>query len=259
MYGIDISNYQASIDLYSAKYDFAIIKATEGVGYTDKSFNNFSVQLTKLGKLIGAYHFARPDLHSTISEMEEEAKWFSQVIQESGLLRKSILVLDWEIQPYDRTDLIKAWINKVRDVTDVTPFIYTSKAILEKISKDDTVRNCPIWVAQWPSNSTPEVGADPGFKQPITDPQWTIWQYTSKGKYPGYCGNVDLNYTSLDKETWKEMAGEVKEEVITDDMQWAINNGLFAGYGNGKYGVDDPLTRGQCATVLRAFKEKFIG
>ena len=32
-------------------------------------------------------------------------------------------------------------------------------------------------------------------------------------------------------------------EVITEDMQWAIDNGIFAGYGNGKYVPKDPLTR----------------
>ena len=48
-------------------------------------------------------------------------------------------------------------------------------------------------------------------------------------------------------------------EVITKDMQWAIDNGIFTGYGNGKYNPKAPLTREQAATILKRFKEKFIG
>ena len=70
MYGIDISNHQRNIDLTAGKYDFAIIKATEGVSFKDLSFEKFAVQLTGLNKLVGCYHFARPDLHGTVSDME---------------------------------------------------------------------------------------------------------------------------------------------------------------------------------------------
>lgn len=48
-------------------------------------------------------------------------------------------------------------------------------------------------------------------------------------------------------------------EVITKDMQWAIDNGIFTGYDNGKYVPKAPLTREQAATILKRFKEKFIG
>ena len=104
MYGIDISNWQKNIDLTAGKYDFAIIKATEGVGFKDPSFEKFAVQLTELNKLVGCYHFARPDLHGTISSMEKEADWFITVVRNAGLLNTAILVLDWETEPMDRED-----------------------------------------------------------------------------------------------------------------------------------------------------------
>ena len=94
MYGMDISSYQSKLDLTKGTYDFAIMKATEGVGFTDKAFHNFAVQLTELDKLVGCYHFARPDLHGTVSGMEKEADWFIQKVKDEGLLNKSILVLD---------------------------------------------------------------------------------------------------------------------------------------------------------------------
>jgi GH25 family lysozyme M1 (1,4-beta-N-acetylmuramidase) len=60
MNGIDISNWQRGLSIAEIKADFVIIKATEGVGFTDQSFKNFIEQALVLGKRIGVYHFARP-------------------------------------------------------------------------------------------------------------------------------------------------------------------------------------------------------
>lgn len=264
MYGIDISNWQKNIDLTKGNYDFAIIKATEGVGFTDPSFEKFAVQLTELNKLIGCYHFARPDLHGTIYDMEKEADWFISVVRNAGLLNKAILVLDWETEPMDREDLLKAFIFRVKSQTGVTPFIYGSKSKLNSWKNWWSISYCPIWMAIWPSISRPSVGVDPGFTKPDKTINWSIWQYTSTGTYPNYKGNIDLDYCELTAYEWKKLAGMKTDptevsEIITEDMQWAIDNGIFTGYGNGKYGPKEPLTREQAATILKRFKEKFIG
>lgn len=257
MYGIDISSWQKNIDLTIGKYDFATIKATEGIGFTDPSFKKFAVQLTKLNKLVGCYHFARPDLHGTASDMEKEADWFISVVRNAGLLNKAILVLDWETEPMDREDLLSAFIFRVENQTGITPFIYASKSKLNSWKKWWILYHCPIWMAVWPSLSRPSVGVDPGFTKPDKTVNWSIWQYTSTGIYPNYNGNIDLDYCELTPNEWKKLAG-VKTEVITKDMQWAIDNGIFTGYGNGEYAPKEPLTREQAATILRRFKEKFI-
>lgn len=46
-----------------------------------------------------------------------------------------------------------------------------------------------------------------------------------------------------------------KKEQLSDDMKWAIETGLFVGYGDGKYGPKDNLTREQLATVLRRYTD----
>ena len=263
MYGIDISSWQKNIDLTAGKYDFAIIKATEGVSFTDPSFKKFAVQLTKLNKLVGCYHFARPDLHGTTSEMEKEADWFISVVRNARLLNKAILVLDWETEPMDREDLLNAFILRVENQTGITPFIYGSKYKLNSWKNWWAISHCPIWMALWPSISRPSTGIDPSFTKPDKTVNWTIWQYTSVGTYPNYKGTIDLDYCELTVEEWKKLAGMKTEsveahEVITEDMKWAIDNGIFTGYGNGKYVPKEPLTREQAATILKRFKEKFI-
>ena len=41
MRGIDISKWQSGIDLSAVNADFVIVKATEGIGYVDKSCDGF--------------------------------------------------------------------------------------------------------------------------------------------------------------------------------------------------------------------------
>lgn len=254
MYGMDISNYQNKLDLTKGIYDFAIIKATEGVGFTDKSFHNFAVQLTELNKLIGCYHFARPDIHGTIGEIEKEADWFIQKVKNEGLLNKAILVLDWETEPMDKEDLVQAFVLRVENQTGVTPFIYGSRSKLISWKNWWVMSHCPIWMAVWPTVRPHQIGVNPGLTNPSKIVNWSIWQYSSTGRYPGFSGNIDLDYCEFNSETWLKMAGYKEEpvkEVISEDMRWAIENGLFRGYGDGTYGPKEPLTREQAASVLR--------
>lgn len=269
MYGMDISNWQRGMDLSRGDYDFCILKATEGTTYTDPTFHNFAVQLTELNKLIGCYHFARPDRHGTVEGMNAEADYFLRVVQEQGLLGKAILVLDWEVEPMDREDLVTAWVSRVESQTGITPFIYSSKYKFSQWKDWWPVQHCPLWLAVWPSSRRVEIGKDPGFKRPVIDRvNWNIWQYTANGVYPGYNGNVDGDFANMSKKDWLMLAGMKEDEIsnpnpapkkepeiISDDMMWAIENGLFIGYGDGRYGPKDALTREQAASLFRRYDE----
>lgn len=269
MIGIDISNYQKGIDFTKDNFDFCIVKATEGIGFTDKSFSNHIDQLTKLTKLIGCYHFARPDLHPTIQSMESEADWFVSVVKEKGLIGNAILVLDWEREPFDKEELIVAWLSRVVQLTGVVPFIYGSRSKLTTTSFKNLTKTWPVWMAVWPSTQKLNF-ADAGeflIKHMASKDKvnWKIWQFSSTGKLNGFSGDVDLDYTDISESDWWAYAGsadvEVKEEPkekISDDMQWCIDNGIFAGYGNGKYGPKDPLTREQAATLIRMLLNRYL-
>lgn len=256
MYGMDLSNYQKQIDLRKGNYDFCIIKATEGIGYIDKSFHRYSAQLTDLNKLIGCYHFARPDLHGTEIGMKNEAYCFIETIKDAGLLGKAILVLDWETEPMDREDLLTSWLETVKEKTGVVPFIYGSKSKLNKWKDWKALKNYPIWVAQWPTVQPLLVGDKINFKEPVLNGEnvWKIWQYSSTGLYPDFNGTVDLDYASMNEDEWKRLSGvTVEEESISSDMQWAVDVGLFAGYEDGTYRENEALTRGQAAALFRRF------
>ena len=69
MKGIDISKWQKGLILSNIKFDFVIIKATEGATYTDPNFLDFVKQAKNLGKPYGFYHFARPENNSAHAEV----------------------------------------------------------------------------------------------------------------------------------------------------------------------------------------------
>lgn len=267
MIGIDISSWQTGLDLSKSKdyFDFCIMKATEGVGFTDTSFSNFVVQSTKLEKLIGAYHFARPDIHGTIKGMEEEATWFCNVVETAGIVGNGILVLDWETQPMDREDLITAWMNKVVELIGVIPFIYGSKSKLSTTAFNKIIKDWPIWMAAWPSMeklpiSTANKWVD-NYKPKRTNIDWRIWQFSATGSMEGFNGNVDFDWTDMSVIDWKVAAGQYnmdvypEKEVISEDMQWAIDLGIIKGNGKGYYGVKDILTKEQIITILKRYND----
>ena len=62
--GNDVSKWQLDIDwnVYKNNTNFCILKATEGVGFTDPKFFRNRDEGHRVGVALGFYHFARPDL-----------------------------------------------------------------------------------------------------------------------------------------------------------------------------------------------------
>lgn len=270
MYGIDISNHQKGIDLRKGDYSFALIKATEGVTFVDKCFKDFADQLTVLGKSIGCYHFARPDLHKTPGDFQKEADHFIATVKDACLLGRAILVLDWEKGDLDREDLINAWVVRVESQTGITPFIYASNSWLKNHTHCWAVKHCPIWNAMWPSATRRvETGKPHGFQIRPSFTDWIIWQYSAVGTYPGYSGNVDLDYTQMSPEEWKDAASPnepeyvdtdsyiATEEEMSEAMEWAVRNGIIKGDPDGNLRPRDPATREEVATMLMRMTDIF--
>ena len=201
--GIDISKWQAGIDLSKIDTDFVICKATEGVGYTDKNCDGFYQQAKKLGKKLGVYHFARPDLRNTAIA---EADYFLK--ETTGYHKEAILVLDWEAGDLGNISWAKSWLDRVYEKTGVKPIIYMSASIMRQYDWSSVVNaDYGLWVANYGANDgTPQESVFDRY--PLK--YWTfyaLWQYTSKGRLAGYNGNLDLNYFSGDKTAWDKYAG----------------------------------------------------
>ena len=234
--GIDISHHQKGIDLGAIAVDFVIIKATAGNGYTDEMCDTFYQKAKSLGKKLGVYHFARPDLGNTA---EAEADWF--IKETLGYHKEAMLVLDWESGDLTNVAWAKAWLDRVYSKTGVKPVIYMSASVMHGADWSSVANaDYGLWVANYGTNNG--TAQESVFdRYPLK--YWSfyaLWQYTSKGRLNGYNGNLDLNYFSGDSSAWDKYAGgspssskpsNPVETKSTDDLAREVIAGK---YGNGE-------------------------
>lgn len=198
--GYDISSYQGDINNAVVPNDFVIIKATEGVGYTDANCDANYQQAKAAGKLLGVYHFARPDGNDPISE----ANWFVSQVQ--GYIGEAVLILDLEVNP-TTPEWAKAWLDRVYELTHVRPWLYMNQARFNTGDWSAVWPNYAAWVAMY-GQDNPQNGYGTSMAPVSVNGNWVIaaWQYTSKGILPGWGGDLDLNVAYLDRDAWHRYA-----------------------------------------------------
>lgn len=202
MRGIDISNWQNGLNLDTLDIDFAIMKATEGNYFVDAYCDIWVQQAKKKGINWGFYHFANNN------DPIEEAEFF--VKNTSNYFGEGVPVLDIE------DDNIPNWgeysdkfTNRVHELTEVWPLVYTSAGFLYRFDGYKTPENCGLWCAGYPYPY--EIWTQDEF--PYNPYPWefvAIWQFTSSLRLDGYGGNLDGNLAYMDSKGWKKYAGSRK-------------------------------------------------
>lgn len=184
--GIDCSSYQ-TFDYWifsenNPDVKFAIIKATEGVGYVDPKFFNHSANLSAIGLDVSAYHFTYFKNDPAL-----EAYSFLTAISKSKNVFSS-LYLDLEYRGDYSGDFISEWVEEFMAVLSRNHSscgIYTSSNYLREksLQNEEFLSKYSLWAADW-------------SKQPVVYPWsfWSVWQYSSKGQLIGVDGDIDLNY-----------------------------------------------------------------
>jgi len=128
LYGIDASHYQELIDWKRVKASgirFAILKASEGVGYEDPMFEQNVRGALENGILPGSYHFFLPRLDPV-----QQAKHYSSVLKDS-LGKRACLppCIDLETSGPGREGLnqsVRLFLQEVEAQTGRRAMIYTS-------------------------------------------------------------------------------------------------------------------------------------
>lgn len=242
--GIDISKWQSGIQLDKIKFDFCIVKSTEGITYVDPNCDKYVQKLIALNKPWGFYHFARPH-----NDAVKEAESF--VRNTENYFGHGIPMLDWEAENKWDVAWAKRWLDRVTQLTGVKPYIYMSESVANSYNWSSVANaGYKLWVAKYRDNNPDynynmsNAGSKPKVKW------WTdyiMWQWTSSGRLDGYSGNLDCNayYGTLD--TWKKDAN-IKEEnhntkpeekpVVVEDKPTAEQVAQYIADGtNGWYGV----------------------
>lgn len=199
--GIDISHYNKITDWNKIKADFIIQKCTEGVGYKDSTYDKNKIEIRKKC-IFGAYHFARG------GDVIKEAEWFLKNLGE--IQEDDILVLDWEIQHPNPVGWCKDFLEIVKFKTGLTPYLYINDSTAKKYA---WFKDYPFWIARYGvNNGTPS--REPDFKD------WTIWQYSSRGRVEGISGYVDLN----EAKTILATSGELTEPSTNGFTKFSQND-----------------------------------
>lgn len=235
--GIDISKWQSGINLSAVNADFVIVKATEGIGYVDKSCDGFFQKALSLGKKLGFYHFARPTANN---DPIREADFFYENCK--GYFGKAIPILDWEAENKQNVAYAKAWLDRVYQRSGVKPVIYMSESVVNSYDWSSVANaDYGLWVAKYRDNN-PDYNynmANAGSRPRV---KWwknyCMWQWTSSGRLNGYNGNLDCNVFYGDKSTWDAYVGKstsTAKPQSTRKTNDQIADEVIAGaWGNGE-------------------------
>ncbi len=202
--GIDISHWQGTIDWSTVAsvptawgpVEWAYAKASTGATGRDKRFYQNVKGAHAAGLPIGAYHWAAP----TKPAAEDAANFIKAMEPVRGMLSLPPMI-DVEQKPtgkYANPQAFRAWIielvQRVMGAGYGIPIVYINAYFAQENLGSTKLGNVPIWVPQY-NNPNGDYTGNEGRPKVLfeTTQDWSIWQFTERGKVPGIKGYVDLN------------------------------------------------------------------
>lgn len=183
IHGIDVSHYSGAVDweaVRGAGYDFAYVKATEGVDSPDPAFADHWRRLDELGIPRGAYHF-----YVTEDDPEAQARFF---LETAGLRPGDLApAVDIELIGHGTkpglAERLATFLEIVERELGVRPVVYTSPKFWSA-HLNSAFGDHPLWVAEY---GVPEPQVPEGWKR------WTVWQHQDSASVPGVEKDADLS------------------------------------------------------------------
>lgn len=242
MRGVDISNYQAGLDLAKARgagIDFAICKVSEGRTYRDRQFDTFCQQAGSCGLPIGAYvysHATNPD--AAIAEANYALSLLGGRKLQLGIFMDVETETQMAITKAQLTATIHAFCRTV-EAAGYRSGIYGGEYnVFTRIDPADFPDSL-IWIAHY--GKEPAIPCD-------------LWQKTDKGSFPDYSGPVDADDVMSERmaaiikgvqpDPEPEPEPEPKPSTSVILMQLAM---LLDGYWDGK--IDGIKTQKFCEAL----------
>ena len=179
--GVDVSRYQGDIDwqlLAAQDISFAYVKATEGSGYVDPSFEYNYACATRTGLRIGAYHFFSFD-----SPGKTQAENFIKTVTAYDRMLPPAVDVEYYGQysasSHPDASVVKAELGRllelIYDHYGIRPVIYATQATYKTYIRGN-FDDYDIWIR------------DKYFTPGGNIVNWRFWQYSDKGVLPGYSG-----------------------------------------------------------------------
>jgi len=210
VFGIDVSSYQGSINWSDVKAngaDFAFAKATEGNYYEDPDFKANMVNGKAAGLLMGAYHFARPDIDCPSTEANYFWNFAGAYIIDDG---KSLdPAVDFEtFNGSDCQPNYTAWLNtwakdveaKNSGIKHVVVYCSACSGACDLIEYDQSGGiQLQAWIADYDGQNlytgNPWGSCDccNAWVTGCGTGGWTYWQVSSTGSIGGVSGDCDFD------------------------------------------------------------------
>ena len=200
---IDISSWQSGIDLPAMfaknSLDGVIVKATQGVSYTNPNYPGWAKWLSDNGKPLGLYHYL------DLSDPEKQAQYFYDATK--AYVGKAIPIVDYEDMALSKgTTFLRQFLAKYYILTGVRCMIYCSLSV---ISSQDFSRLTmyPLWIAQYADNLPVNGFVDKPWQKGSVAPfeRYNMHQYTSNGHLVGYSGSLDFDQFNGSFAEWCEL------------------------------------------------------
>ena len=229
--GVDVSRWQSSdragnplnwAAVRATGFQFAYVKATEGLNITDAAMSMLVPGARSAGLLTGVYHICWPADNPAAAE----AAYFLQVAGQYIAPGFLFPVLDIEpkfnIHGIAMVHWIDEWAGAVRAAKGVNPVIYCSASVAADLhNADPTIEGrYHLWLAGYAAAAQPNTG---GWGS------WAFWQYTDTGTVPGIEGhNVDLDWFNGNEQSLAQyVIGGVTPASYTL-LATIIGNGLLS-------------------------------
>ena len=196
--GVDVSHYQGEIDwnvLAAQNIQFAYIKATEGSAYVDERFEENYREARQTELKVGAYHFFSFD-----SLGAAQAENFIKTVEAFDGMLPPVVDVEFygnkEANPPDPQEVhpqLQAYLDAVEEAYGLRPVIYATYESWE-LYIENQFDDYPLWIRDI-------------WNQPRNSADWTLWQYTNRGRLEGFSGvepYVDLNVFKGTVEEWEQ-------------------------------------------------------
>ncbi|APT83801.1 glycoside hydrolase family 25 protein [Corynebacterium aquilae] len=204
--GVDVSTWQhpgdQPINWHAVKADgqsFAIIKATEGLGYVNKHFAEDSRAAAEAGLLVGSYHMGR----ATSDPRLQAAEYAAVLRTQPQPSLPPVLDIEYNdgVSPAGMQAWIRAFVDELRSLTGRTPVIYTYRYFWEnEVGNTTEFNDLPLWLAAY--QSAPPTVLPGGWDY------MTMWQRTGSGRVSGIPVDTDMNlFNGTDSQLQDFVAG----------------------------------------------------
>ena len=199
--GVDISNYQAGMNMTAVDPDFVIVMVTQDTGrfaFTNQYHQAQLDEAVSQGLPVGVYHYVGGGDNGSAEDAQAEADRFLDAVRATGHFNRVMWCIDWEAgdnSAWGNEAYLGIIIDRVQRATGKPVMLYASSGSYPW----DLARSygCGTWVAQYAGDAP--TGWD---KSPWSDGSWTaqMHQYTGHGRVPGYDDDlyVDFFYGSTD-------------------------------------------------------------